>query len=73
MMEEKFRRLRISGGLSGSADGIILHRKRVNAQRTDTAQFQSFRCSMARRRRAKMPREVKFMSAATCSHFRQSR
>lgn len=32
MMEEKFRRLRISSGLSGSADGIILHRKRVNAQ-----------------------------------------
>ena len=32
MMKEKFRRLRISGGLSGSAEGIILHRKRVNAQ-----------------------------------------
>lgn len=32
MMKEKFRRLRISGGLSSSADGIILHRKRVNAQ-----------------------------------------
>jgi len=32
MMEEKLRRLRVSVGLSGSADGIILHRKRVNAQ-----------------------------------------
>lgn len=32
MMKEKFRRLRVSVGLSGAADGIILHRKKVNAQ-----------------------------------------
>lgn len=30
--EDTVRRLRVSVGLSGSADGIILHRKRVNAQ-----------------------------------------
>lgn len=32
MMKEKFRRLRVSVGLSSAADGIILHRKKVNAQ-----------------------------------------
>lgn len=30
--EDMVRRLRVSVGLSGAADGIILHRKRVNAQ-----------------------------------------
>ena len=30
--EDMVQRLRVSVGLSGAADGIILHRKRVNAQ-----------------------------------------